>query len=425
MSGGEARADERCPECSAPLVRSEPRFSAWCRGCDWNVDPRERLQKRPGRVARLRQRIEDQLAESLFNDLAKRGDDGPRARLAEVAAFAIAIVIHLYTLGLLVFAGWLAYVGWRNPLAWVAVLILLGIVFLMRPRFGRLEEDEKIVSRKSAPTLHALVDRMRAEAGSAPIDLIAVDTHFNAMAGAIGLRRRRVLVIGLPLWNVLDRQERVAVLGHELGHLVLGDLRRGLVVGTALRAVAVLVELFQGDRDAVVDDGLHPIVRGLMWIVGLPARLVFTALFLLTLRAGQRSEYLADRLGSKLGGSDATASSFASMLTGPLLMNRLATEVLRSSRRDLWEVQREYFRDFPAQERERLLRAAAKERARADETHPPTHLRIKLAERPELRVPPAIVLDPAEAEAIERELKPYYDVLGRRLRDELLPVDLR
>ncbi|GAB3411365.1 hypothetical protein [Flindersiella endophytica] len=142
------------------------------------------------------------------------------------------------------------------------------------------------------------------------------------------------------------------------------------------------------------------------------------------MRAGQRAEYVADRLGSKLGGSDATASSFAMALAAPLVMNRLSTEALRSSRRDLWEVQREYVREFPAVERERLLRAA-KRRARADATHPPTHLRIKLAEHPELRVPPAVVLGEGEADAIERELKPYYDKLGMRLRDELLPADLR
>lgn len=376
-------------------------------------------------MARLRQRIEDRLAESLYNELASRPEARSRARLAEAAAFAIAILVHLFTLSLLVLAGWIAYVAWRNPVAWIAILLLPGIAFLMRPRFARLSEDAIVVSRTAAPTLHALVDRMRAEAGAPRIDKIAVSTEFNATAGAYGLRQRRVLVIGLPLWNVLGRQERVDLLGHELGHFVSGDLRRGLVVGTALQSLAVLVDLFQADQEAVIEDGLHPFARATMWIAGLPARLVFIALFLITLRAGQRSEYVADRLGSKLGGSDATVAGFTASLMGPLLMNRMASEVLRSARRDLWEFQREYVRDFPAMERERLLRAAARERARADDTHPPTHLRIKLAEQPELRVPPAVVLGEGEADAIERELKPYYDKLGARLRDELLPEDYR
>ncbi|GAB3411370.1 M48 family metallopeptidase [Flindersiella endophytica] len=198
MSGGEVRAGERCPECQAPLVRSEPRFSAWCRGCDWNVDPAEQRRKRPGRVARFRQRIEDRLAESLYNGLAGGPDVRTGGRLTEMSAFAIAVVVHLFTVSLLVLAGWIASMAWRNPIAWVAILLLPAIALLMRPRFGRLDDDTVLISRKSAPTLHALVDRMRAEVGAPRLAAIGIDTDFNARATAVGLRRRKVLVIGLP-----------------------------------------------------------------------------------------------------------------------------------------------------------------------------------------------------------------------------------
>ncbi|GAA5003812.1 hypothetical protein [Actinopolymorpha pittospori] len=41
------------------------------------------------------------------------------------------------------------------------------------------------------------------------LDRIVLDGAFNASARRVGLRRRPVLTLGVPLWNILDPQERV------------------------------------------------------------------------------------------------------------------------------------------------------------------------------------------------------------------------
>jgi hypothetical protein len=64
----------------------------------------------------------------------------------------------------------------------------------------------------------------------------------------VGLRRRRVVHIGIPLWFTLEPQPRVAVLGHEVGHFVNGDLRRSLLVGSSIDTLIELVQALTPER---------------------------------------------------------------------------------------------------------------------------------------------------------------------------------
>jgi Zn-dependent protease with chaperone function len=431
MSGGEIRAGERCPECAAPLVQSEPRFSRWCRGCDWNVDPQEQLRlskrtKPPGRLVRLRRRIEDELAERLYAELASRSMDRPGWDLAAVTSVVIAVLVHLFTLGLVGLAGWLVVVAYDNVLAWVAIVLLVGIAFLMRPKFFRLDKPAVSVTREQTPRLYALVDEVSQALGGPTIQRIVLDTSYNAAVTAIGPLRRRLLIIGLPMWNVLDRQERVALLGHEIGHFVNSDPRRSLVVGSAVESLAALDELFSGEARPLIpgdDDFLttsYTKAMAVLRMLVVPARAVAVALVLTTMQARQRAEYLADQLASKAGGTAANVSGLDAELLGALSMRQLAVDVRKARTPNLWKAQRAYVREFPALERERLRRAAAVRRSRVDESHPPTHLRIKLAEVPQRYSPAAVVLSQGEADAIERELQPCYDQLEKELRGELL-----
>ncbi|WP_309114375.1 hypothetical protein [Saccharothrix sp.] len=72
---------------------------------------------------------------------------------------------------------------------------------------------------------------------------MALDFEFNAGASDHGLRRRRRLVLGLPLWGVLEPQQRVALPAHEMGHFVNGDPTRGIATSPALVTPGVLADL--------------------------------------------------------------------------------------------------------------------------------------------------------------------------------------
>src|SRR5205823_3116489 len=84
------------------------------------------------------------------------------------------------------------------------------------------------------PALAALIERVRAAEDAPVLDGVVIGGMFNASVSQVGWRRRRYITVGLPLMTVLDPQERVALLAHEIGHLVNGDPARGGVTGSAL-----------------------------------------------------------------------------------------------------------------------------------------------------------------------------------------------
>ncbi|MFF4154494.1 M48 family metallopeptidase [Streptomyces sp. NPDC001651] len=110
----------------------------------------------------------------------------------------------------------------------VAGLVLLALAWLLAPRPGRLPEGWPALLRADAPELFALVDEVARSVGQS-VHAIAVDRNINAAVTTHGIRRRWLLVLGMPLWEILTPEERIALLGHELAHCANGDIRNGVV----------------------------------------------------------------------------------------------------------------------------------------------------------------------------------------------------
>src|SRR5439155_2860384 len=117
---------------------------------------------------------------------------------------------------------------------------LIGLAWLMHPRFAKLDPDARVLEPEQAPQLYRMVGEIAEQVGAKPVWRITVSPQFNASVNKIGIRRRCVVNLGLPLWNLLQPQQRIAVLAHEMGHEVNGDLRRGWLVGTSLGSLAEL-----------------------------------------------------------------------------------------------------------------------------------------------------------------------------------------
>lgn len=73
------------------------------------------------------------------------------------------------------------------------------------------------------PRLHELVDSVAADVGEPPPDGIYLDLPVNA--SVTEHRRRRMMLLGLPLLATLDAEELRAVIAHEYGHYTGGDTR--------------------------------------------------------------------------------------------------------------------------------------------------------------------------------------------------------
>ncbi|HZQ87803.1 MAG TPA: M48 family metallopeptidase, partial [Acidimicrobiales bacterium] len=129
-------------------------------------------------------------------------------------SLVLAIAVHLVTLSLFVAAFLVARgSGYTVPgLAVAAFLSTIGLT--LRPRLGRVPRERKPLTRERAPGLHHVLDRI-GDAMGARADLVYLSPDFNASWGHIGLRRKRMLTIGAPMWVALEPEQRVAVLAHE------------------------------------------------------------------------------------------------------------------------------------------------------------------------------------------------------------------
>ncbi|WP_214104489.1 M48 family metallopeptidase [Acrocarpospora catenulata] len=315
-------ADSPC-SCSA-TASADPRFVAWCPECRSNVDPtagtHTATDARLGRSARRQeaQRAADRaVVERLYAEVSGEAGPRPRRDWAWFTAMTVAGAVHLTTVVLATGSVWLLVTG-------TFLIRFLGVVglataVLLRPRVGRLRRDEWSLNRTEAPHLYGIADRVAAELGVQPIELIRATPEFNASYGKIGLRQRSVLTLGLALWEVLTPQERIALLGHEFGHALNGDTRRGLWLHSASEALTSWYEFTQPDRTSTTGSDLftmfgHAAAKLLLIIPHKLTGLILLLLHRCTLRTGQRAEYLADDLAARVASSAATRSMLEALV---------------------------------------------------------------------------------------------------------------
>ncbi|MFD9204578.1 M48 family metallopeptidase, partial [Streptomyces anthocyanicus] len=234
-TGQAGETTQPCPQCGAE-IRVDGRFTTWCAGCDWNVDP-ERPGEEPGRLERRRRRLARRHGERLAAEVAAGETLRPRRDAAGLAAYVIALAVHGVTVALAVGAVWFLVTGWGGA-GMVLGVVLAVLTWTLRPRFSELPDDQPLLTRADAPALFALIDEVAVVAGTRGVDTVAVSTELNASVTTYGIRGRRLLTIGVPLWEILTPQERIALLGHELGHYSNGDTRHGLIIGNALRSLS-------------------------------------------------------------------------------------------------------------------------------------------------------------------------------------------
>jgi len=414
MRAVEQQVVRPCPQCGVE-IRADRRFTVWCAACDWNVDPQGPVEEPQGRLERRRRRMAREYGERLLADLTAEAGSPERERpgrsAAGVLAYTIALLVHGVTLALLAGGLWLLIDGWGG-LGMVPGLFLLGLAVTLRPRLNRLPADAHVVSRSAAPELYALVDEVAAALGTRSVDVIALDSRTNASVTHLGLRRR-VLTLGLPLWEVLSPQERIAVLGHEFGHFTHGDTRHGMVVGTAYGSLTTWRYYLSPTPNRTVLEYFVSLFYLLpRWLI----TGVVLLLDLLTTRASQRSEYLADTASARVASTEAAVGTLDLLLVLESIDTTLSREVnarrLRGSRRltaqdaeGLWEALAAHLRSVPESEHERRRRVSVRRGHSVDATHPPTHLRRTLL-RSLPPAPAAVHADSGRTARLAAELAP-------------------
>jgi Zn-dependent protease with chaperone function len=403
-----------CPNC-ANVIEAADNFPVWCVQCEWGLGDDETSSA--GSVRGRLDRRSARMVETLYEEVSGKEIHRPGWDLARVVSYLLALAVHAFTVSLLLVAALLMWKA-RNLFTILIMLVLVLTAFAIGPRLGRIpKKNGDVRFREDSPALFGLLDRIGAEMDARPVDAVVVSPTFNAAYGVVGLRRRRVLEIGLPLWDTLSGQQRVALIAHELAHGVNGDSRHGLIVGTSLSSLSRLHSaVLPGGGDARVNYLIDLIARAIQgvaaWLIGL----IFRLQKMITLRAGQRAEYLADRLAARVASPAAVQGMLDTLLTREDSHITVVRRQALPRTVAFWDDHRQGIATLPELERERRRRMAARRRLRVDESHPPTHLRIgALNGRPDGE--PRIRLESAEQDRIQVELGPDYDRVAKDLRE--------
>ncbi|AWW43231.1 MULTISPECIES: M48 family metallopeptidase [Streptomyces] len=412
---------QACPECGTEIL-VDSRFVAWCAACDWNVDP-EPPEPQRDRLERVRRALARRHGEKLLAEVTDGGSLRARRDASSLLAFGIALTVHGVTVALALGGVWWLVRGWGG-LGTVGGPLMLMFAWALRPRAVRMPTEDAVLRRDDAPELYALVDEVAQVVGTRGVDRVAVDAELNASVMVQGVRGQRVLTLGIPLWEILTPQQRVALLGHELAHYSNGDTRHSLVVSTAYHSLTTWRYFFL----PIPNPSMVEMVTNLLYVVPqLFLHGVLTLLDHLTLRATQRAEYLADREAARAASTEAAVALMDRLLVtasarGALRReaNRAALGGPRGARRaeagaeQIWELLTAHMASIPPYEYERQRRVGARRGHSVDSTHPPTHLRRScLLVGPS--APAAVVTDEERERRIAAELAGARTAVARRI----------
>jgi heat shock protein HtpX len=334
-------------------------------------------------------------------------------------AYLLAVLVYLLTFGIGVAGGVLLVRDWPGLLSTligiIAVLVTVGMLST-RHRFSVKGKVKGEISPAQFPTLYQTVNKVAAFLGTSKVDKIILNARFNASVAQFGWRGKKVLWLGLPLFCILTTEEKIALLGHELGHCVNGDPNRSLVVGTALNYLREWYKtlypeaiwpratrrLGYGRMSIIVL--LSAVITNILslWLANL-AKLGIFILSHLLWRDKQRAEYYADSLAAKVGGTEAALGLLQKLHYSSTFELALQQFALRPQNANFFNELLQQMAQVPPRELARISRVERLAQSRLDNTHPPTANRIELLQYPR-QTYAGVHLDAVEIKSLEAEL---------------------
>ncbi len=367
-----------------------------------------------------RNKLNQRLAEGIFLTAQKdylTGDLQQQTPLSVVTNVLASVVLATPILCILAGVA-LIWNFFPNLLLMVIAAMFLGMGYKLWPRRTRIPSTS--VGRSELPATFAIVDAVGAALGAPKVDRIVVTEAFEA--DILQARGLNVLGIGAYSWVSIGDDEKLAMISHEMAHLVNHDPTRGRFLGAALTTLEGWQDLFTTTR--VVDDfgetvrGGKPTILGDLLFGGmrLMVELFWGLMERLSFLPQQRAEYLADAYSAEIAGKDAPIS----LLRRSAMQDRLSVELgklgsysLPKGRELIDRIANATF-EMPQEERDSRLAKMRAEANSIDANYPPTVYRIKFLE---LLPEAAAKLSAADFDfaAADAELTPLIARIGNNL----------
>lgn len=249
--------------------------------------------------------------------------------------FSLAVLLTAIAL----FVAGMAVVFWPDlvwPVRLMIAVPLIGLAWIGRPRWATLPDDSRGFA--DYPALHRLMLKIAERLQVEPPSRVKVGPEFSAGIGRHGWRGTTVFDLGLPLAAVLEPQELVALIGHELGHLSAGDPQRHWFIGSTVTALANWYDALHpkalwASRPGFIEQ-IYAFLANIVLVA--VASLIWPALWVLSLllwRESQRAEYRADQIAAELAGRAALASLLRKLGRADQILEVVRSRALASRQR--------------------------------------------------------------------------------------------
>jgi Zn-dependent protease with chaperone function len=375
--------------------------------------------------AALADRLHARLGAAVFRGAVDDIASG-RVRRSRLSRFTVLLAIVILALPFVLLAGgtWLLAFDFPNLLTIASGATLIWAGWTLVPRRDRPRPG--LLTRAELPAFFGLLDRVARALGTETPEALFLASDFNAsMRRTVLARQRRAeLEIGLTLWAALKRDEKAALLAHELAHAHHGDSARATPVYLALGVLEDWIHLWSPVRAANEwgmkgDYGEGPGSAVGAAIAAVLAALADGASYMLErldFLDSQRAEYHADAAAVRVAGAAAVIRLLQKLSVVALVERELGRLGDGASRQGaaIFAKLAAPARMMGSPEAQAELRRMQAESLRIASTHPPTRFRIGFIEvlGP---VEPAVDFTEAEAAAIERELVPHADAVAAHL----------
>jgi Zn-dependent protease with chaperone function len=213
--------------------------------------------------------------------------------------------VGFYALGLglaaaLLWVPWtqLQYAGNLDPSAYLAAIAGGWILWGLRPRSTTTAPSGTQLDRAAHPALRALIDEVASQTRQPPPDevLLVIDANaFTYVRRHFWRPAQRVIGIGLPIVSWLDPEALKAVIAHEIGHHLGGDVWLGPWLWRTRRSIADTLDHLEGSN---------------FWL-DLPFALYARMFMRRSLEVSRAQELYADRVAAQAVGADAAARALA------------------------------------------------------------------------------------------------------------------
>jgi heat shock protein HtpX len=431
-TGGRNTADPTvriCKKCGNE-IRVDPGYVVWCDKCNWNINP-YCDDCRKSILEKLYDSLGEILSKNLYQKLHRDRIISRSFTLTKVCAFLFSTLLYAANILLIVSIFLLfiflyklviqlsdADISIRVASGVILTVLFLAFAYFFRPRFPKAKSDR--IQREEYPYLFKICDQIADKLRTPRIDDIVLTDDYNAFYTEEGIRKCKVLGIGLPLFSILDRGEKVALLSHELSHSLNKDVKRGRYIGGGLNLLAGWYDFINPIYIlAPVDTAVGPgviiviLVNMIRWCIARFMLILWYLLSFLLFRDSQRAEYYADHLAAKVCGTDATISLLEKLHYGDTFFKTIQSMADYGYSGNLFSQMMNRIVNIPIREKERIRRLMTMDTMRVDSTHPPTVFRIEMLKSESQSG--SYIINDFDFQELDRELVKTQADIGRKL----------